>query len=118
MAVAVVVSGNAGPRLTGDWGAPGTNLSVGADGARLEQDCASGSFAPVVLDAGGHFRTTGRYEAYAPGPQRADESPAGNAAFEGRIEGDTLRLTIRPADGPPQELMLSRGMRAKLIRCH
>jgi hypothetical protein len=115
---ALAMTGNAGPGLTGQWGAPGANLSIGADGARLEQDCASGSFAAVTTDAHGRFRTTGRYEAYGPGPQRADETPGGNAAFEGELHGDKLRLTIRPADGPPQQLALSRGMRAKLIRCY
>jgi hypothetical protein len=115
---AVAMTGNAGPGLTGQWGARGANLSVGADGARLEQDCASGSFAPVAIDANGRFSAKGRYDAHGSGPQRADVPPGGNAAFEGRLDGDTLRLTIRPAEGAPQQLTLLRGKRAKLIRCY
>lgn len=115
---AVAMTGNAGPGLTGQWGARGTNLSIGADGARLEQDCASGSFAPVKIDANGRFSTRGRYEAHKPGPQPADAPDGGAAGFEGKLDGDTLRLTIRPADGAPQQLTLLRGKRAKLIRCY
>jgi hypothetical protein len=115
---AVAMTGNAGPGLTGQWGARGANLSVGADGARLEQDCASGSFAPVAIDTNGRFSAKGRYDAHGPGPQRANASPGRAAAFEGRLDGDTLRLTIRPAEGAPQQLTLLRGKRAKLIRCY
>lgn len=120
LGAAIVMTGNAGPghSLTGQWGAPGANLTIGADGARLDQECASGSFGPVQADSRGYFKTAGRFEAYQPGPQRADETPGGNAGFEGHLQGDTLRLTIRPAQGPPQELTLMRGKRAKLIRCY
>lgn len=116
--IAAMTSGASAPPLLGQWGAPGANLTIGAEGARLEQDCASGSFGPVRADARGRFKTVGRFEAYQPGPQRADESAGGNAGFEGALDGDTLRLTIRPAGGVAQELSLMRGKRAKLIRCY
>ncbi|MBA2920688.1 hypothetical protein GON01_06705 [Sphingomonas sp. MAH-20] len=114
----VALTGNTGPALTGQWGAPGANLIVGADGARIEQECAGGSFASATPGADGRFTAKGRYESYGPGPQRADETAAANATFEGRLQGDTLRLTIRPANGTPQQLTLLRGKRAKLIRCY
>ena len=116
--IAAMTAGASAPPLLGQWGGPGVNLTFGADGARLEQDCASGSFGPVRADARGHFKTSGRFEAYGPGPQRADETPGGNAAFEGQLAGDTLHLTIRPAGGAPQQMTLLRGKRAKLIRCY
>ena len=120
LGLAFVMTGAANPAtpLSGVWGAPGTMLTLGAEGARLEQDCASGSFGPVHADARGRFTAMGRFEAYQPGPQRVDETPGGNASFAGAIEGDTLRLTIRPADGAAHDLTLTRGKRVKLIRCY
>ena len=118
LGIAAMTAGASAPPLLGQWGAPGANLTIGADGARLDQECGSGSFGPVQADARGHFKTSGRFEMYQPGPQRADETPGGNAAFEGTVAGDTLHLTIRPASGAAQQMTLLRGKRAKLIRCY
>ena len=53
-----------------------------------------------------------------PGPQPGDEAPAQKeAVFEGRVQGDTLVLTVSRADGPAQSFTLLKGKRAKLIRC-
>lgn len=125
LGVAFAMTGAASPpaSLSGVWGARGAMLTVGADGARLEQDCASGSFGPVHIDAHGRFKTTGRFETFQPGPQRADvdEAPGGaggNASFDGVVQGNTLRLTVHPAGAPAHDLTLTRGMRVKLIRCY
>lgn len=104
--------------LEGVWGAPGANLTVGPDGAVLEQDCADGRFSAVRLDARGRFRAPGAWAEHAPGPQAADEGPGqGAATFEGKVEGDTLVLTITRPGQPVRTLTLAKGKRAKLIRC-
>jgi len=125
LGAAFAMTGAASPpaSLSGVWGARGAILTVGADGARLEQDCASGSFGPVRVDAHGRFKANGRFETFQPGPQRADvdEAPGGaggNASFDGAVNGNTLRLTIHSAEGGAHDLTLTKGMRVKLIRCY
>ena len=120
-ALAAAVSGSAGATgsLTGLWGAPGANLTLDPEGGRLQQDCAQGSFGPVQLDGKGRFQAAGRFEAYVPGPQRAEEDGSGTAAhFEGAMDGDTLVLTVRPGQGAPQTLRLTKDRQVKLIRCY
>jgi hypothetical protein len=118
LGLGAAVTGAAPPPLAGIWGAPGSMLTIDAQGARLEQDCASGSFGPVRADAKGRFKARGRFDLHQPGPQRAD-SPAGAAAvFSGAIKGDQLVLSIEPAGGRPQIVTLTKGRRVKLIRCY
>jgi hypothetical protein len=121
LGMAAAMTAMAAPKapLAGNWGGPDMNLTLGPDGGRLEQGCASGSFGPVRADAKGRFKSTGRFEVYQPGPQRADEGAGGAPArFEGVIQGDTLRLTVRPAHGAAETHTLIKGKRAKLIRCY
>lgn len=107
-----------GKPLAGFWGGPGANVTVDAQGGRLQQDCGSGNFGPVQIDAAGRFKVSGSFEGYAPGPQRADaKATTSPATYEGHIDGETLNLTVRPAKGEPQVLALRQGRRAKLIRC-
>ena len=104
--------------LEGIWGAPGAILTVGPNGSVLEQDCADGRFPAVRPDARGRFRAAGAWAEHAPGPQAADQGPGQDAAtFEGKVDGDTLVLTITRAGQPARTLTLSKGKRAKLIRC-
>ncbi|MFD1613359.1 hypothetical protein ACFSCW_16270 [Sphingomonas tabacisoli] len=119
--LAAAMTGNAAPKasLAGVWSTPGAILTVDEGGSgRLEQDCAMGSFGPVKADAHGRFQTTGRFETYQPGPQRADDDAGAPARFEGAVEGDTLRLTVHPHGGQPQSWTLAKGKRIKLIRCY
>lgn len=123
LGIAAIMSGASAPKasLAGIWGGPDAALTLTADGGRLEQGCASGSFGPVRPDARGRFKVAGRFEAYEPGPQRVDEGGGPNQAsaqFEGVVQGDTLRLTIRPAHGAAATHMLVKGKRTKLIRCY
>lgn len=104
--------------LAGDWGGDRTMVSFSTEGATVRQDCAEGRFGPVTPDAKGGFSATGVFTAHAPGPQPGDAMGQATARYEGRIEGDTLHLTIRPAKGPAQTLTLVRGRMQKLIRCY
>ena len=116
---AIIMTGAAeGKPLAGFWGGPGANVTLDAQGGRLQQDCGSGNFGPVQIDAAGRFKVSGTFEGYAPGPQHADEKSASSPAiYEGHIDGETLKLTVRPARGATQTLALQQGRRAKLIRC-
>jgi hypothetical protein len=104
--------------LDGLWSGPGTILTISASGGVLQQDCASGRFGPVKVGKTGGFKARGTWEDYQPGPQPADAPPiASGANFDGRLQGDTLTLTIERAGHSPQLLTLLKGKRAKIIRC-
>ena len=106
--------------LTGDWGGPQVRLSLTAAGGKMDFDCASATIeAPIRLDPAGKFSAPGRHEAFAGGPTLADAPPPMTAArFEGRVEGDTMHLTIhRKGETATQEYTLQRGRRVKIIRC-
>ena len=118
LGLGTAVTGAAPPSLAGIWGAPGSMLTIDAQGARLEQDCASGSFGPVRADAKGRFKAKGRFDLHQPGPQRADVPAGADTIFSGRIKGDQLVLSIEPAGGRAQTVTLTRGRRVKLIRCY
>jgi hypothetical protein len=114
--IGVLVSGAADP-LSGQWAGERTNLTIESGRARIEQDCASGSFGPVRLDGRGHFSAQGVYQAEGPGPQAADTADFPPSSYEGVVTGDQMQLTVRPAGGAPFELTLVRGRAVKLVRC-
>lgn len=110
------------PALTGQWGGFQARLTLDATGGRLELDCASASIDSAVHpDADGKFAVDGRFEAYAPGPdRRGDVAPAFTKAhFTGRIDGKDMHLTVRLAgQEKPQEFDLIRDRKVKIIRCY
>ena len=103
----------------GTWGGDRLQMTVDAQGARLQLDCASGTIGtPLVLDAQGGFSTSGTFEAQQAGPQRADESAAAAARYSGNIKGDLMTLTIQTgSNAPAQVFKLHKGVRVKLVRC-
>lgn len=114
--------GTAGPAaaapLQGQWGGDRTILQLDERGGRIEQDCASGTFAgPIRADARGHFTANGRFDDHQPGPQREDAT--GTAArFDGHVAGNTLHLSIHIGTEPPRRLTLVAGQAVKLLRCY
>lgn len=120
LAAIIAVPATAAP-LMGTWSGDRINLTVNAEGAILEADCASGSIkGPLRLDARGRFKASGQYEQYRPGPQQVDEGEASlNAAeFAGTVHGKTLALVITAPGTPPRHFTLTRGKPVKLVRCY
>jgi hypothetical protein len=118
---AIIAAPAAATPLSGTWAGEHLNLTIGADGATLESDCASGSIkGPLTPDAKGKFHATGQFEQYHPGPQRVEEgeTPVNTTKFAGIVHGDTLALTVTAPGTAPQHYTLKRGKLAKLVRCY
>ena len=120
-AVALVAASPASAAvLSGVWGGDQAILTVGQDGASLKTGCAEGHIAgPVRIDRKGRISAHGTFQSFTPGPQRADEEPGAlDAAFTGRLRGQTLRLSVRPAaERTAHSFTLHRDAHPKLIRC-
>lgn len=116
-----VAAAPVGPILTGEWGGFQARLRLTESGGSLELDCASVSIDSTVRpDAEGKFIAKGRFQAFAPGPDRSgDTAPVfTKAVFDGQIEGKNLRLRMHLAGNKtPQDFALMRDRKAKIIRC-
>ena len=110
----------------GAWGGTGIAMTVDESGAKIELDCAHGSITGrLALDADGRFELPGTLARERPGPVRM--GPNGEPAeakgvpvtYSGRLEGDTLHLSIRyeKAEEPSAELRLQRGATPRLHKC-
>src|SRR6185295_6181260 len=81
----------------GEWGGEHLRLTVNAQGAALEFDCAHGSTAKAIaLDADKRFDAAGRFVREHGGPVRRDEAadPGAPARYVGSLKDDTLTLEI------------------------
>jgi hypothetical protein len=112
------------PALQGVWGSlPGSErmqLTVDANGARFEMDCASGTLAgPITPGADGKFLATGTFAQHQAGPTRADTSAAAVAAkFSGQLTQGEMSLTVTPPGASAAQVFkLREGARVKLLRC-
>ncbi|HEX9670781.1 MAG TPA: hypothetical protein VGC93_15015 [Thermoanaerobaculia bacterium] len=105
---------------TGTWGGDHVLLEVTAGGAALELDCAHGTVeGPIRLDGEGRFDVGGTFVQERGGPVREGQENARPARYAGRVEGQTMTLTIAVGDGGdtlgPFELVRGRGPR--LTKC-
>ena len=108
------------PALLGEWGGPQVRLSLGEAGGRIDFACASATIdAAVHPDGAGNFSAAGRHEDFAGGPAPAD-TPATTtpARFSGKVDGDTLQLSVQRGGAAAETYTLQRGRRTKLIRCY
>jgi len=118
-----MASGSAGAvaaSLQGEWAGERMQVVIDGRGGRIEGDCASGRIdGPVLIGADGRFTAQGSFEAYRPGPQRADEGAgAASAHFSGEVRDGILRLAITPAGAASAQVhALQAGAQIKLIRC-
>ena len=105
----------------GAWGGEHVNLDATTTGARLDFDCAQGTIdQAITLDAHNTFNVSGTYTQEHGGPIRIDEKPNRHPArYTGRLEGQTLTLTITLTDDQHQvgTYTLTRGQSARLFRC-
>jgi hypothetical protein len=112
-------SADAGPVQPGTWSGNGAVLTTSPQQTRF--DVGSGLAVikgPLNADAKGQFKTTGMFEVYKPGAQRADDRPVMRMAhFQGRVMGPTVELTMHvEGERAMRKFVLTQGRVAKLIR--
>jgi hypothetical protein len=96
-------------------------MTVAADGARVEFDCAHGSIdEPPVLDSDGQFSLSGAYVRERGGPVHEGEPEDRQAAiYFGRLQGSRVTLSLQLAEdattiGP---FTAALGQPGTLIKC-
>lgn len=108
----------AGRPLTGRWGGDQVRLDATATGAKLQIGCHLATVeGPVAPDASGAFTLTLTFVPVRGVHIEGDETHP-KSTVKGRVEKDTLRLTIEPpvADAAGT-LTLTRNGTAKLPNC-
>ncbi|MBV9928519.1 MAG: hypothetical protein JOZ96_26120 [Acidobacteria bacterium] len=105
----------------GTWGGEHIGLEVTEAGGRVEYDCAHGTIDQTIrTDAGGGFRLRGTHVRERGGPVRKGEPEERHpAVYEGRIEGDTMTLTVRESDTgqPVGTFALTFGRQPRVMKC-
>ena len=118
----------------GEWGGQHISLTVTEKGAVIEYDCAHGTIGQrVELNADGRFDVRGTHEGETGGASTgisiADDSgtstTAGTGAnrsaarYTGRVEGDTLSLTVTLTDDGQilGTFLLTRNASPRLYKC-
>jgi len=104
----------------GRWGAVGVVLDVTAEGATIDYVCAHGTIDEPLRLRDGRFDVRGTHVNERGGPSReGEESRARPTRYLGRLDGDTLTLTIELSE--PQETLgpykLARGATPRLVKC-
>ncbi len=108
--------------VTGSWGGTSIALSVTAEGATVQLDCAHGTITgtPPTVDSSGRFEVAGQFVRERGGPVRVDETPLSQpAVYSGTTDGRTMKLTIT-LTGDQQTLgpfELGLGRAPRLFRC-
>jgi hypothetical protein len=95
-------------------------MLVSDAGARLEYDCATSTIdEPIVLDTRGRFRAKGSYTPERGGPRREGPAAAARARYGGRVEGETMKLTVtlEVDNEPVGTFTLKRGDDVLLTKC-
>jgi hypothetical protein len=103
----------------GTWGGEHVRLEVSERGAELEFDCAHGRIErPIRLDAQGSFDMAGDFTPEHGGPVRRDEVVhAAEARYAGRLDGQTLVLTVTRDEAVIGRFTLAFGKRPRLMKC-
>lgn len=109
----------------GTWGGRHVGVSVTADGAEFEFDCAHGTVdGPIELDADGRFDVAGTFvpeggPASVPVDGEARRQKNHSARYRGRVQGTrmTLSVTVAQTGGGIDALTLTRGQPPSLEKC-
>ena len=103
----------------GTWGGEHAVLTVTAQGATLELDCANAAIGrPLLVDSGGNFRVEGALQVEHAGPVRDDETSHGRpATFEGHVSGDAMTFSMHISGQPKQTFRLQFHNRGRLMKC-
>lgn len=107
------------PALAGRWGGAHAALLLSPSGGSIEYDCAHGTLdAPPAPDARGAFRVAGRHVPEHGGPERAGERlPSQPALYQGRVDGDRMRLQVQVGSDLLGPFLLRRDVDAQLLKC-
>ena len=105
--------------LQGQWAGDRLQLSMDAQGGRVQTDCANGTIAgPLQRAADGRYTASGTFEQHRPGPQRNEAAAPAAAQYSGELHDGVLTLSILPAGASTAEIFrLREGARVKLVRC-
>jgi hypothetical protein len=112
-------SGNSIP--AGLWGGNHIRLNVSESSAEVEFDCAHGTISDAIVpDSAGRFDVAGTFTRERGGPvRRGAENRSVAARYTGRIEGETMTLTLKfvetQADGGT--FTLTQGSEGRLFKC-
>ena len=105
----------------GTWGGTSIRLDVTTQGATIEYDCAHGTIdEPLTTDRDGRFTAAGTHVREHGGPIRQDEqSDRHPARYQGRLTGDSLRLTVTLTDSLQDigTFTLTRGATGRVLKC-
>jgi len=117
--LATLLSAGQGDRVPpGEWGGQGARLTVEADRAAVELDCAHGTVEAMSLDDQGRFDVAGRFAREHGGPIRKDEKEESVAArYRGAVHGQTMTLEIVVESGTLGPFELTLGVNARLRKC-
>ena len=106
---------------TGTWGGNHIRLSVRADGAAVEFDCARGTIdEALTVSADGRFAARGTFAREGPGPIRVGAAPSARPArYEGSLNGQqlTLKITLSETAQDVGTFTLTRGSAGRLWKC-
>ena len=105
----------------GTWGGDHIRLSVRADGAEAEFDCARGTInGALTLSADGRFDVRGTFRREGPGPVRLGAKPSARPArYEGSVSGQqlTLKITLTDTDQDAGTFTLTQGSVGRVWKC-
>ncbi len=92
--LAACVSARPPRTLAGEWGGQHIGMVIGAEGARIEYDCAEGTIdEPIQPTRDGRFEADGTHTPGTGGPDRIGVSPPTyQAQFTGEVRGNRMHL--------------------------
>jgi len=98
LAVLLSCSTPTAPGAEGDWGGPDASLSLSRTGGMLSYACGAGTMDPAWdLSRDGRLTATGQHF-FGGGPVPVAGRPPHPARYAGRIDGDSLVLTVTLTD--------------------
>ena len=113
-------TGNGTALKAGQWGSTGISMTVTADGATIEFDCARAKITgPITVDASGQFSATGIYVQEHGGPVYVGDDQGRPALFTGTTDGTKLSLTITYTDDNSNvgSWTVTFGTQGRIVKC-
>lgn len=106
--------------LAGNWAGDGFAVRSAPTGTIVQGRCAWGKIeGRTALNPDGSFRAKGYFNPYSSDVKRLSDLGRRDqpTVFDGRVNGQTLRLTLRIANKPARQLVLRRNANIKFPKC-